>query len=138
MRLSVVSEKTAGLAVELSASCARLGGGLNVQTAANLAALVRVMNAYYTNLIEGHHTRPRDIERAMSGDLDDEGPRRDLQLEAAAHVRLQARLDEFAVNDELPEPASIEFLSGLHRDFYKDAPASMLTVPSTGPGNRGV
>lgn len=132
MRLSVVPENTAGLAVELSASSARLGSGLHVQSAANLAALVRVMNAYYTNLIEGHNTRPRDIERAMSGDLDVDGHRRDLQLEAVAHVRLQASLDELAASDELSEPASAEFLSGLHKEFYRDAPAGMLTVEGQG------
>ena len=25
------------------------------------------MNCYYSNLIEGHNTRPRDIERALAG-----------------------------------------------------------------------
>ncbi len=131
MRLSTVPERTAGLIAELSASSARLGYGLHAQSAENLADLVRVMNAYYTNLIEGHHTRPRDIERAMSGDLDAEGPRRDLQLEAAAHVRLQATLDKLAINDALPEPASRDFLSQLHRDFYTDAPESMLIIEGT-------
>ena len=105
MRLSAVPEQTAGLIAKLSASGARLGHGLHAQSATNLAELVRVMNAYYSNLVEGHHTRPRDIERAMSGDLDAEGPRRDLQLEAAAHVRLQATLDKLAPNDALPETA---------------------------------
>jgi len=101
---------------------------LHPQSSANLADLVRVMNAYYTNLIEGHNTRPRDIERALLGDLDDDIPRRDLQLEAAAHVRLQATLDQLAINDELPEPASKVFISQLHKDFYSDAPESMLRV----------
>ena len=128
MRLSSVPEKTAGLVAELSAACARLGHGLHTQSSANLADLVRVMNAYYTNLIEGHNTRPRDIERALLGDLDDDIPRRDLQLEAAAHVRLQATLDQLAINDELPEPASKVFISQLHKDFYSDAPESMLRV----------
>jgi len=127
-RLSTVPEQTAGLIAELSASSARLGHGLHAHSAANLADLIRVMNAYYTNLIEGHNTRPRDIERAMSGDLDDEGPRRDLQIEAAAHVRLQATLDKLAIKGELPEPASKAFIGQLHKDFYTDAPESMLTV----------
>ena len=128
MRLSSVPEQTAGLVAELSASSARLGHSLHAQSAANLADLVRVMNAYYTNLIEGHNTRPRDIERAMSGDLYEEGPRRDLQLEAAAHVRLQATIDKLAIDGTLPEPASMIFICQLHKDFYTDAPESMLTV----------
>ena len=67
---------------ELSAKAATLGSALNPRTASNLADLVRIMNTYYSNVIEGHHTRPRDIERALSGELDQDKKRRDLQLEA--------------------------------------------------------
>lgn len=57
------------LLTELPAAANALGGRLHPKTAANLADLVRVMNCYYSNLIEGHNTRPRDIERAMANDL---------------------------------------------------------------------
>ena len=43
-----------------------LGTRLHPATAANLSDLVRLMNCYYSNLIEGHNTRPRDIARAIS------------------------------------------------------------------------
>jgi Fic family protein len=33
-----------------------------------VASVVRGMNCYYSNLIEGHRTSPRDIERAMARD----------------------------------------------------------------------
>jgi hypothetical protein len=52
------------LLTELPAAAAALPGRLHPKTAANLADFVRVMNCYYSNLIEGHNTRPRDIERA--------------------------------------------------------------------------
>ena len=84
------------------------------------------MNTYYSNLIEGHDTRPRDIERALAHELDADQSRRDLQLEAVAHVRVQAEIDRLAANNELPEPASSVFLRWLHRESYRDAPASML------------
>ena len=35
----------------------------------SLADLVRSMNCYYSNLIEGHDTRPVDIERALHADF---------------------------------------------------------------------
>lgn len=88
-----LEEPTAAIAdviAELSAASATLGRALHPRTAANLADLVRLMNCYYGNLIEGHDTRPRDIERALAGDLDQDEGRRNLQIEAAAHVRLQA------------------------------------------------
>jgi Fic family protein len=61
-----------------------LGDALHPKTAANLAELVRVMNTYYSNVIEGHDTRPRDIERALVGELDRDEGRRNRQIEAAA------------------------------------------------------
>jgi hypothetical protein len=43
---------------------------LHPRTTANLADLVRVMNCDHSNLIEGHNTKPHDIERALADDLD--------------------------------------------------------------------
>ena len=115
---------------ELSAASATLGRALHPRTAANLADLVRLMNTYYSNLIEGHTTRPREIERALAGQLDADRVRRNLQLEAAAHVRVQKQVDSMAAEGRLPEPTSREFIRWLHREFYKDAPKAMLTVRS--------
>jgi Fic family protein len=127
-RLEDVPETIADVVAELSAASAILGSALHPTTAANLAALVRIMNTYYSNLIEGHDTRPRDIERALAGNFDQDKNRRNLQLEAAAHVRVQAAIDRMAAAGELPEPASAEFLRWLHREFYRDAPEEMLRV----------
>ena len=90
---------------------------MHARTATNLADLVRVMNTYYSNLIEGHNTRPRDIERALAGELDEDEERRHLQLEAAAHVRVQAHVDRMAAAGTLPESASPDFMQWLHREF---------------------
>lgn len=57
----------ADIAIELQRAADNLGRGLHPESAAELADLVRVMNSYYSNLIEGHNTRPRDIERALAG-----------------------------------------------------------------------
>jgi len=43
-----------------------LGRNLPARTLADLAAMVRMMNSYYSNRIEGNNTRPRDIERALA------------------------------------------------------------------------
>src|SRR5688500_7055758 len=74
------------LIAELSGASASLSNRLHSRTRADLAELVRIMNCYYSNFIEGHDTHPRDIERALSGDLDKGKERRNLQVEAAAHV----------------------------------------------------
>lgn len=127
-RLEETPEAVADVIAELSAASAALGARLHPTTAANLADLVRLMNCYYSNLIEGHKTRPRDIERALAGDLDEDEGRRNLQLEATAHVRVQREIDRLAAADELPEPASGPFILWLHKEFYRDAPEAMLTI----------
>ena len=90
---------------ELPAAASQLGARLHPRTAANLADLVGVMNCYYSNLIEGHNTRPRDIERALNDDFDADEERRNLQLEARAHIRIQEMIDqEFATFDAIEDP----------------------------------
>jgi Fic family protein len=131
-RLEEPGEVIADIVAELSAATATLGNRLHSRTAANLADLVRIMNAYYSNLIEGHNTGPRDIERALAGKLDEDVGRRNLQLEAAAHVRVQAEIDRMAAEGRLPEPASVDFIQWLHREFYRDAPEEMLRIHGAG------
>jgi Fic family protein len=131
-RLEEPGEAIGDVVAELSAATATLGKALHPRTAANLASLVRIMNAYYSNLIEGHNTRPKDIERALAGNLDENEGRRNLQLEAAAHVRVQAEVDGMAAAGRLPEPASADFIRWLHREFYHDAPPEMLRIRGAG------
>ena len=51
------------------------------------------MNCYYSNLIEGHDTHPIDIERALKDDYSKDAQKRDLQLEAKAHITVQEWID---------------------------------------------
>ncbi len=123
--------QVADLIADLVSVAGALGNRLHPLTAVGLADMVRVMNCYYSNLIEGHNTRPRDIERALDDDLDDAEDRRSLQLEARAHIRVQREIDELHAQDKLPNPASQDFLRWVHCAFYEDAPQHMLHV--TGP-----
>ena len=116
----------------LTAAAERLGHRLHPQTTQNLADLVRVMNCYYSNLIEGHNTKPRDIERALANDLDREESRRNLQVEARAHIHVQRMIERRYAEGSLPEPASVDFLHELHRAFYDEAPEAMLLIEGAG------
>ena len=94
------------LVASLSAAAAGLGARLHPRSAAGLADAVRIMNCYYSNLIEGHNTTPREIEAALQGQLEAAEERRNLQLEARAHIRLQREIDRRHAAGDLPEPAS--------------------------------
>ena len=118
------------LIASLSSAAANLGTRLHPRSAAGLTDAVRIMNCYYSNLIEGHNTTPREIERALRDDLDATEGRRNLQIEARAHIRLQREIDRRYAAGDLPEPASSEFIQWLHREFYRDAPEAMLILHS--------
>lgn len=125
-RIDTLNGDLPDLIAEVAANAERLGRSLHPTTASNLADLVRLMNTYYSNLIEGHNTRPRDIERALEG-ARDEG-QRDLQQEAVAHYRLQEHIDRQAATGTLPDPADPDYIRELHRQFYADASPEILTI----------
>ena len=52
------------LSLEIVARAERLGRALHPATATQLARTVRIMITHYSNLIEGHNTRPREIKQA--------------------------------------------------------------------------
>ncbi len=131
-RLEDVPEAISDLVAEISAAAAKLENALNPRTAASLAQLVRIMNSYYSNLIEGNNTRPKDIEKALAGELLADTERRNLQREAADHVRLQAEIDQRFAEGQIDEPASQDFIKWLHLEFYRDATPEALHIKSGG------
>lgn len=82
------------LVLELTKRSTSFRASLPKGLAEPLAEFVRSMNCYYSNLIEGHNTHPVDIERALNNDLSKNSKKRDLQLEAKAHIEVQRWIDE--------------------------------------------
>ena len=121
------------LAFLLAAEAGGLAGRLARPTADAAGELVRGMNCYYSNLIEGHDTRPIDIERALRADLATEPRRRNLQLEAAAHIGVQTEIDAGAL-DMIVAPSSLAL--EIHRRFYDRMPADLRIVELDGTGRR--
>src|SRR5881394_3485593 len=59
-----------------------------------VADLVREMNCYYSNLIEGHKTLPRDIERAMKQDFSRDETQHNNQELSLAHIAVEKLMEE--------------------------------------------
>lgn len=130
--LDAIKPEILNLVAQIAGATHALGAGLHPKSAEGLADLVRVMNCYYSNLIEGHNTTPREIERALHDQMDVVEDRRNLQIEARAHIRLQREIDRLYADGDLPEPTSIEFIRWLHRAFYEGAPDAMLRIEGAG------
>jgi Fic family protein len=82
---------------------------------APLANLVRAMNCYYSNLIEGHDTHPIDIERALRDDYSQDRKKRDLQIEAKAHMAVQQWIDHGGLSmNQAVTPHCLHRPGGLH------------------------
>lgn len=113
------------LALDLTEKAHRLAGQIHPVVQASLAHLIRSMNCYYSNLIEGHDTHPRDIERALAQNFSSQPKQRALQLEAKAHIEVQKMIDEAS---EIPNPVSTSYICQLHREFCSRLPEAMLWV----------
>jgi len=113
------------LAVELAAKSAGFRRSLPNSLTSSLADLVRAMNCYYSNLIEGHDTHPIDIERALKGDYSKDAKKRDLQLEAKAHITVQRWIDIGGLKSAATTADSI---TEIHRHFCVQLPKDLLWV----------
>ena len=120
------------LAIEVIRKSAALGGALHSVIGKSVVALVSTMNSYYSNLIEGHHTNPVDIEKALANDYSHDPAQRALQLESVSHVYVQQKLEERLAEDSTIDICSVDFLCWLHREFYERLPEKFLEVEYKG------
>lgn len=100
-----------------------------------LRTLLRSMNSYYTNRIEGEHTRPSDIERALQQDFSADADIARKQRLAIAHIRTEA-LCEAELDRRLAAGGAeatrwlytTEALGSLHRELFRDLPVDDLRL----------
>lgn len=112
------------LALELAQKSAGFRRSLPSALVASLADVVRAMNCYYSNLIEGHDTHPIDIERALKNDYSRDSRKRDLQLEARAHITVQQWIDTGGIKSGSAVDAAV--VAEIHRRFCEALPEDLL------------
>lgn len=113
------------LAFELSSKATGFRRSLPRGISAALAQLVRSMNCYYSNLIEGHSTHPIEIEQALKGKYSDNAEKRNLQLEAKAHIAVQQWIDDGHLGNRA---TTSEGICEVHRRFCVELPEGLLWV----------
>jgi len=104
-------------------------------TEARLAQLLRSVNSYYSNLIEGQQTHPLDIERALRKNFSNEPDKARRQRIAVAHIAAQQEMEGWFAAGPVDVYAP-DFLSRLHEVFYRRleqqdrvAPGGEVVVP---------
>ena len=136
---------------DLTRKATALGTASGSAAQTELRKLLRSMNSYYTNRIEGEHTRPSDIERALQKDFSANADLARRQRLAVAHVRseelCEAELDRRRAADgdsAIRWLYASEALTWMHRELFRDLPAADLALSDGGtmvPGelrSRGV
>ncbi|WBQ11221.1 Fic family protein [Hyphomonadaceae bacterium ML37] len=118
-------EEITDLALALTKHSTDLRSRLPKGVVEALADLVRAMNCYYSNLIEGHDTHPVDIERALRDDYSSDPKKRDLQKEARTHIEVQAWIDAGGLAEH---PTLSEAALDIHKRFCERLPEDLLWV----------
>lgn len=129
--LAPLLEKAADLARKATA----LGSVSGKTAQSELRRLLRSMNSYYTNRIEGEHTRPSDIERALQQDFSANADLARKQRLAVAHIRTEA-LCESEIDRRLTAQGADaarglyapEALTWLHKALFRDLPEADLRL----------
>lgn len=120
-------QQLATLAGEVAARALAMKRMVHPVTEARLARLLRSVNSYYSNRIEGQHTHPLDIERALKKNFSKEPDKARRQRIAVAHIEAQRRMEEWIATESVDVYAPA-FLSRLHQVFYEQLlPADRVT-----------
>lgn len=125
--------KLQDLAMDLASHSTGLCRSLPKGITQALSDLVRSMNCYYSNLIEGHHTHPVEIERALKNDFSQDPEKRDLQLEAKAHIATQQWIDQGGLGGDF---YTIKGLCEIHRRFTELLPEDLRFIADPDSGKR--
>jgi len=119
-------------AIEIIRKSAEISGMLHPITRHSVKELLRSMNCYYSNLIEGHNTHPIDIERALKDEYSDDPAKRALQLESRAHIEVQIRLERRLRQDPNFNISDASFLCWIHKEFYERLPQEFRVIKGKG------
>ncbi|MFT3963513.1 Fic family protein [Propionivibrio sp.] len=99
----------------------KLTASVHPDTIASLCELVREMNSYYSNRIEGQSTHPRNISRALHRDFSDRPDVARLQRVALAHIEAEKELEAGLLGEDgTPgtSPLSSAFVQKAHAALY--------------------
>jgi Fic family protein len=105
-------------AAALIAEAYRLGGQASPALRESLAGLLRAMNSYYTNKIEGQQTLPVDIERAVRSQFDADRERARRQRLALAHMEAERSLESGWGGIAARDLFQADRVVAIHADLY--------------------
>ena len=99
-----------------------------------LRSLLRNMNSYYTNRIEGQHTRPHEIDQALRQDFSKDATLAARQRLAIAHIEAEQTLEQRYTGPEgAAQLYAPEALQDIHHTLFARLPAADLFTSQQEP-----
>jgi Fic family protein len=96
-----------------------------------LRVLLRGMNSFYTNRIEGQHTRPYEIEQALRKDFSDNPNLAMRQRLAVAHIDAEEAIERrYSGVESANQLYSPQAVRDLHLELFARLPTSDLAMPT--------
>ncbi len=101
---------------ELAVAATALAG---LRAPPELRGLLRAMNSYYTNRIEGQHTRPSELEQALRSDFSGDAGLAARQRLALAHIDAEVTLEgRYAGDEGVSRLFSTQAVTEIHRTVF--------------------
>jgi Fic family protein len=110
------------MAQEVAVSSAGLEESIPRETARAIGGCLRLVNSYYSNLIEGHKTTIPEIEQALQQKFVEQPERRYAQELCAAHVRVEQELMARLAGEPDINVCDPSFIGTIHSRFYAQLP----------------
>lgn len=118
----------AELTTTIHREAGKLQGTLHAALLPRIAEIVREMNSYYSNLIEGQHTYPRDMEAARANQPPADSSAQQRQQLGLAHLETEEWMRAQLLNDPSINVFSSQFICSIHREFYERLPVSERVI----------
>jgi len=120
-----------GKAHELSRAATLLAG---TRAPSELRALLRSMNSYYTNRIEGQHTRPHEIDQALRKDFSKDAKLAAKQRLAVAHIEAELALEQRYVGGDAARGLyATDAVQVMHQELFGRLPPQDLMTDEGEP-----
>jgi len=116
---------------DLARSATQLAG---LPVAGELRGLLRGMNSYYTNRIEGQHTRPLEIEQALASNFSNNKELAARQRLAIAHIDAEAAIEQrYSGEAGARQLYTVAAVRDIHRELFSRLPPEDLVTSEGEP-----
>ena len=119
-------------ALKIIKESSKLSGKISNGTKLSFYDIMKNMNGYYSNLIEGNPIHPLDIEKALNGTYFKDEKKREKVEENTAHIKTQDKIKERLEKEPDLNITSKEFISWIHKELYENLDKEFRKVEHEG------